>query len=233
MKPISLFLLVFCILHLNGCYIEDPGPRQATERDYTVVDFDRLEIGSGLHIDVRQGEFYSVSARGDRRNVEDLVVEKEGSTLVIRYRNSRERRHDTFIEITSPELSSVTFSGASDSQVSGFVSEERFDVFLSGASVCQLSVDAPEMKVVLSGGSYLNVRGEGTAMNADLSGASALKAFSFPVAEADVRLAGASDAQITVRDVLDAKASGASHLVYRGTPSVSSEVSGASSVHKE
>lgn len=225
--------MVVGIIGLSGCYNEDPGPLQMTERAYTVVDFDRLEISSGLHITVKHGEFYAVSARGDRRNIDDLIVEKEGSTLVVRYRNARPRRHDTFIEITSPLLKAVLFSGGCNGKVSGFNAEDSFLVYLSGGTLCQLDVEATDMKIVLSGGSQLNLGGEAQSMDADVSGASALRAFDFPVDNAEVKLTGASDVQVTVRESLNVVATGASHLIYRGAPTVSSDVSGASSIEKE
>ena len=233
LNPLSLIVVAFLSLALGACFVEDPGPRQETERQYTIVDFDRLEMGSGFHIDVEQGSFYSVRASGDRRNIEDLVVKTEGSTLVIKYRNFRERRHDTFITITMPDLRAVTFSGGSESTVYGFSGEEVFDVHLSGGSVCQLDVAAPRLHAVLSGASYLKVRGEAGALEADVSGASALKAYSLPVVQADLLLSGASDGEVTVSDVLQVKATGASHLVYRGNPTLHSDVSGSSSVHQE
>lgn len=232
LKPLIVFVIAFGLM-LSGCFVEDPGPRQETERRYTIVDFERLEMGSGFHIDVKQGNFYAVVATGDRRNVEDLIVRKEGTTLVIEYRNYRERRYDTFIDITMPYLDAVTFSGASESRVHGFTADEAFDVYLSGGSVCQLDVDAPSMNIVLSGASYLNIRGAGSLMDADVSGASALKAFNFPVNTAEMTVSGASDCQVTATDVLDVTATGASHVVYRGTPVVSSSVTGSSSVHQD
>jgi len=39
--------------------------------------------------------------------------------------------------------------------------------------------------------------------------------------------------QVTVRESLNVVATGASHLIYRGAPTVSSDVSGASSIEKE
>lgn len=230
--PIFFLILVLCSLCLTGCYVEDPGPYQPADRSYSVVDFDRLEIGSGMRINVEHSNFFSVSATGDRRNIEDLVVEKEGSTLVIRYRNNRQRRHNTVIEIRCPDLRAVMFSGGSDSRVSGY-NGESFDVYLSGGSMCQLDAEFARLNVVLSGASYLSVRGEGDEIKADISGASSLRAFSFPANDGDILLSGASDAQVMVTGVLKVRASGASHLVYRGAPSVTSDLSGASSVHQE
>src|SRR5688500_17633726 len=229
----SLFFVLIAAITLGSCFVDDPGPRQETKRQYTVVDFDRLEMGSGLHIDVEYGNFFSVKANGDRRNIDDLVVRTEGTTLVIDYRHFRERRHDTFIEITMPELHSVTFSGGSDSRVEGFSSAETFDVYLSGGSVCQLNLDTHKLKAVLSGASYLKAGGTADELNADISGASAFKGFNMPFTNCELLVSGASDGEVTVSDALKVTATGASHVVYRGNPSLISEVSGSSSVHAE
>lgn len=232
LKPLKFILISLMVLTFTGCYVDDPGPRQEAEHQYAIVDFDRLEIGSDLHITVEKDNFFSVKASGDRRNIEDLVVRKEGATLVVRYKNFRERRHDTFIHITMPGLASVNFSGASESRVDGFTSE-TMDVYLSGASLCQINVNTPSLKVVLSGASYLSIRGAGQTMEADVSGSSAMKAFDFAVADASIAVSGASDAQIAASSALVVTATGASRVTYRGNPSVTSEVSGASLLQQE
>lgn len=132
-----------------------------------------------------------------------------------------------------PELSAVNFSGASDSRVSGFADVEAFDLYLSAASVCQLDIDAVYLNAILSGASYLSLRGTGVELEGDLSGASALKAFNYPVSHAHLVLSGASDGNVTVSDKLEVEATGASHVGYRGQPVVVSEVSGSSSIHQE
>lgn len=232
-KILPLVLMVFSSILLSSCYIDDPGPIQETEKNYSVVDFDRLEMGSAFHIEVEQGDFFEINVRGDRRNIDDLVVAKEGNTLVMRYSQFRKRRHDTYISITMPVLYAVNFSGASESRINGFHDTETFDVYLSGASVCQLDITSARVNAALSGASYLSLRGEGQALHADISGASALKAFGFPVTRADVVCSGASDGTLTVTEYLKVVATGASHVVYRGEPTVDSDVSGSSEVERD
>src|SRR5690606_27633592 len=120
LKFTNFLSFVFVSLVLTSCFVDDPGPLQEVERQYSIVDFDRLEMGDAFHIDVREGNFFEINVRGDRRNVEDLSVRKEGNTLIIRYRQHRKRRHDTYVDITMPVLRAVNFSGASDSRVYGF-----------------------------------------------------------------------------------------------------------------
>lgn len=227
-------LVALSAVVFSSCYeTEDPGPVQEIEKEFAVTEFDRLEMGDAFNINVEQGNFFEVTVRGDRRNIDDLSVKKEGSTLVIRYDDNRNRRHDTYINITMPTIEAVNFSGASDSRISGFYDLASFEIYLSGASVSQLDIEATQFDGVLSGASYLTIRGEGEALNAKLSGASTLKAFHFPVLTADINASGASDAQLNVDNTLNAAASGASDIRYRGNPSVTADVSGGSSVHQD
>lgn len=228
-----LMMFVVSALLMSCSETEDPGPLQEVEKEFSVSDFDRLEIGDALHIDVEQGNYFEVSVRGDRRNVDDLRVKTKGSTLVVKFDENRNRRHDTYITITMPEIVSANFSGATDSRISGFYDLASFEFYLSGGSVSQLDITATDLQVVLSGASKLTARGEGETLDANLSGASSLRAYNYPVANAEVNASGASDGFVTVVAELHAIASGASVVRYRGNPSVTTEISGASKVEQD
>jgi hypothetical protein len=94
-------------------------------------------------------------------------------------------------------------------------------------------VVASEFKTVISGASVVNLRGSASTLDAEITGASVLKGFNFPVVSADIVATGASHGNVTVADDLNAVASGASSVTYRGNPTVTSDVSGSSSVNKE
>lgn len=233
LKNFATLFIIYCVLVLTSCDSQDPGPIQEIERDYTVLDFDRLEMGSAFHIEVEQANTYSIQIKGDRRNVDDLDVYKSGSTLIIKYTENANRKHDTYITITMPRLKAVNFSGASVSTIKGFESDNEFDLFLSGASISQLDAGYREINLDISGASSLVMHGLGDVLDAKISGASSLSAFDFPVREASVKVSGASESKVTVSDELDATASGASSILYRGNPAVSSNSSGASSIAKD
>lgn len=227
-KPVIIVLTLFVF----SCDREDPGPLQEVRKDFVITDFDRLEMGSSFRIRVDQANSFSVKVRGDRRNVDDLDVYKQGNTLVIEFEDQRDRHHDTYIDITMPALTAVNFSGASESKIRGFESEE-IDLYLSGASVCQVDASFNRVELVASGGSEVLLFGDGVELVGELSGASSLKAFDYPVNDAILELSGASSGKVTVTDALDVTAGGASTVLYRGEPSVVANTSGASSVVKD
>ena len=70
-------------------------------------------------------------------------------------------------------------------------------------------------------------------MDASLSGASSLSALEFAVQDARIDLSGASRAKVNAAERLKATASGASDIVYRGTPALVVSLSGSSNVKSE
>jgi hypothetical protein len=231
-KALAAFMLSGGLV-FTSCQTEDPGPLQEVEKKFSMVDFDRLEMGSAFNIRVEQANTYSIEVKGDRRNIDDIDVFKRGSTLIIEFDDNANRIHETYITITMPRLEAVYFSGASVSKVIGFESDEDLDFYLSGASVCQLEAGYREVNLGLSGASSLLMYGLGDVINAEISGASVLTAFDYPVREATINVSGASSSKVTVTDELTATAAGASSLLYRGNPTVTSSVSGASTVQKD
>ncbi len=213
--------------------VDDPGPLEFIERTYGQSGFVSVEAEDAIHVTITSGEFYEVKARGDRRNIEDLVVDQEGSTLKVRFEDRRNRRHTTYIDITMPSLMHAEFSGACVAFIGGFSDLDVLNLTLSGASLCDVQADAAALHAAVSGASVLRVWGEGQTMKVSLSGASRLRAFTFPVDHAELLLSGASDASVTVADNLEGVATGASKIVYRGNPAVSVAASGESTVRHE
>jgi hypothetical protein len=237
MKTQQYFLiaLVGCLsLLFSSCdYEEDPGPKQSLERDYPLLDFDRLEMGDAFIISVQESSIFSINVRGDRRNLDDLEVEKIGTTLRIRFEHSENRQYPTYITITMPSLRGANFSGASTSVITGFKELAELDLTLSGASISQMEVESNVVDLNLSGASKLTMSGEATTLHATVSGASTLNGFSFPVENATVDASGASKINVEASATLKATASGASIILYRGGAAVTSNASGASSIQED
>lgn len=227
------FLLSALVMILISCEREDPGPLQETRKHFSDVDFDRLEMGSALNIEVEQANTFSIEVEGDRRNIDDLDVYKSGNTLIIEFDDNANRHHDTYVKITMPTLEAVNFSGASVSTIRGFESDDHIDFYLSGSSVAQLDADYREVKAVVSGSSSLVLYGSGEELTAEISGASSLKAFNFPVGQATLNVSGSSEGRVTVTNELKVIANGASSVLYRGNPVLTSNTSGASTVEKD
>jgi len=202
------------LLGLSSCFpLEDPGPLQEGIQEFNITDFDRLDMGDAFQISVQKGDAFSIIARGDVRNLNDLDVYLNGNTLVAKYDDWHPRKHDTEFIIIMPELQGVNFSGASNSTIRDF-ENNQFDLILSGASI-------------------LNISGSTKYFNAEVSGASNLNTYDYYAEDVDANVSGASKAKIFADVKLNVTASGASTVFYRGNPILVKNVSGASTVRKD
>lgn len=234
MKRFNIIFLAVTSIWLSACLDEeDPGPRQHDERNYAVIDFDRVEAGDALDVTIIYGSNYSIKAEGDRRNLDDLEVFKTGNSLILRYDESENRQYTTFITITMPALTGIDFSGAVNGKASGFNEVDRLDITLSGASLGQVNMDAAALFININGASQLRLKGEGAQLDASISGASVLTAFEYETVEATLHVSGASRGRVNVSQHLQVIATGASEVIYRGNPQLQVETSGASVVRQE
>lgn len=220
MKIKAFFSVVSMLLILSTPLIscnerEGIGPYQTGSQTFNLNGFDRLQMGDAFGITVRQGNTFSVTATGDRRNLDDLDVRVSNGRLIAKYRSlRRNRQYETAFKITMPKLAAADFSGASRSTVSGFTGED--------------------MSIDLSGASNMTISGSFERLKTDVSGASDLHAFDAIANTVDARASGASLLQATATTRLSATASGASDIRYRGNPTqLEMNSSGASSIRRE
>jgi hypothetical protein len=218
---------------LTGCaLLGEEGSGVIVTRQLRITqDVDRVEIGDAFHAAIRVGGAAPAgSVRIDDNLVDHLRVAVDGDTLSIDL-DGRVRDATLEADIALDHLDRVSASGASQIRIDGVVTED-LRVEASGASsVDALSAELDELVVGLSGASRTTLEGSASSIDADVSGASRLSLFDLTTEEASVEVSGASTAELTVEDELEATASGASSVRYRGGPDrVISDVSGASSV---
>ncbi len=230
----SIFILILALISLNACMErEDPGPLQEVRRDYDFKDFTAVEVGHAIVVNVTQGEMFEISVRGDRRNLEDLRVRKDGTRLEIGFWSWERRQHTTYVDIIMPSLDYVGLSGASVGFIYGFDNPGTMVLNVSGASLCDLHVTAEAVHAAISGASLVRAWGGAESLDVSLSGASLIHSFPFTVTYAEVMASGASNAEISVVESLEAVATGASEIVYRGDPAVTVELSSDSIIRPE
>ena len=214
------------------------GSYNSDSQSYQFKDFDEVRLISLFDFEIVQGENYIVRLEGDDDELDEVYLEQNDDELEIRYgkntdwwKNRRGRdRIRLFIEM--PELEYLKVTGACEGEVRNFDNPDMtFDI--EGASKVWADLNNKFLEVELIGASELTLIGGGEDLKADLSGASQLKAFNYTVDEADVRVNGASTAKVNVRRELEADASGASRVRYRGNARVSANSNGLSSVKRD
>ena len=131
-----------------------------------------------------------------------------------------------------PSLEYLKATGASEGEIRNF-SEQEMSIDLEGASELWADIDVSYLEVDLTGASEVILVGDGEDLKARLNGASKIDSFNFDLDDADISVSGASTAKVYVNKELEADASGASRVRYRGDARVSENSNGMSSVRKD
>jgi hypothetical protein len=192
------------------------GSGSVITEEMAFADFTSVDASNAFEVDIVQSATFSISIRVDDNVLDLLDVSKEGDTLKLGLESGVSLTNTTLeASITMPTLEGLHLSGASKANVSGFRSSGTVDINASGASRAILEGSATELTISGSG-----------ASNLDLG--------DFTVDTAEVKLSGASEATVNVRERIDpVDVSGASRLRYLGDPSLENvTTSGASTVEK-
>lgn len=216
-----------------GCGQYVPGNGAAAREVRPVSRFSELEVRDGLRAELTIQGTTSLELAGDSNLLPLVRTEVVGDRLVVRTDEwtHLDPRVPLVVRIGAPALHSIGGSGAAE--VTGAdVAAPALALSASGGTRLAFGgVRADRVSVDASGASRVEIAGQGQAIDASLSGASALLARGFSGADVRVKGSGASRGEVCANRSLDADLSGASHLDYYCHPGmVTKDLSGASSI---
>jgi hypothetical protein len=197
-------------------------PALADQETRDLSGFDSIEISGGIDLVLRQGQGFTVEVENDDGELDEIITEVRGTTLVIR----RERSGSFFdwsgdsgsVTVRLPTLVSLQASGGSDVEAEGAISGDRLALTASGGSDVSLDLAVGNLEVEASGGSDVSLSGTARSAHVQSSGGSDLNASRLMAEAANLESSGGSDLSIAVRDSLVANASGGSDISYTGDP---------------
>jgi hypothetical protein len=214
-------------------------------------DFASVEVDCAFVFEILAADSFSVSVTATKGFFEFINVTKSGNTLKLSHRPVRSGTAPApEARITMPSISKLRQGAASKGKVSGFRSQQPFDLFVSGASTVDVDVAVGEARLEISGSSRVtgnleasgvdlvlsgagggNLRGSAGSLTLSAWGAADVDLTDFEAARAAVYLKGASQAIVNVTGRLDVELTGASRLDCLGHPHLGDvSLSGASAL---
>lgn len=236
-KIFPIISLVFISISLVSCRYgyNDPYPIDQSgfmvEQEIPLRNFDRVDMGCAFRVFIRKGSTYSIIAKGDQYDIEDLEAKVTSGKLNIKYKNFRNNRFEMIFYITMPNFTSGTFYQAAYAEVDNFI-ENSISIKASGASSLFIDSDAKNWDIELSCSSDLEMIGQGNTLNLDVSGESSIKALKLFVNYVDLNLTGSSNAWVYANKEIIGKASGGSGIRCRGNSVIDIKTTGSSWVER-
>ena len=192
----------------------EKGSGKIVTQQRDVKGFKGVDVGNAFLVEITAQKDFSVEIEADDNLLSLIKTEVNDGVLEIETEGRVSPTNQIKVRISAPDIDNLDVSGAAN-------------LTLNGVKNSSLSVEA-------SGASKLKVAGETTKLTVDVSGASKLDAEDLKASKADVEASGASHIDVNVSEELSVDASGASKIVYSGTPSsLHKKTSGASSISQK
>ena len=201
-------LLIAAVAVIAGCSrpgIKGDGAIKTEDRP--ISDFSALAVTGGYQIEWSSGK-PALTISTDQNLLPLIETIVSDNTLQIDWEEDLVPTKGIKIILSSAALADVKLTG--------------------GISLTASNLSGHDLKLESNGASDISLNGSVTNLEVNLSGASKLNAKSFQTQTATLSLDGASYADVTVTDTLNASISGAGLLTYSGNPkSVEKNISGA------
>ena len=131
------------------------------------------------------------------------------------------------------EIKSIRTTSAGDVIGESPINSDNLEFSASSAGDIKLEVKSKDLDVDISSSGDITLRGETDMLRADLSSAGDLNAYELQTREADISVSSAGDADINVSERINARASSAGDINYKGDPKyVDAHSSSAGGIHK-
>jgi len=210
-------------------------------RSFNESDFTKVSVAGGYRVVVRRGNQFKVEAGGDQDVLDDLRMERNGSTLEIKPRksgsvffkdwNRNEKR--VLIRIEMPAIERLDLAGGIQADLGGFERQDNMRIEQAGASHLRLNGNYGTLRIEQAGACRTTATGHADALDLDAAGACELAAANLETRTADVDMAGLCKARLHVTQSIKGDVVGASEIAYSGKPNSSNiDASGPSSIKR-
>ena len=206
-------ILVFALLLSQGCKEDDLcliGSGTVTEYQLQVDEFEDVSLIGPVNLRIKQASNFEVSVDAEAEIFSELSYEVKNGTLEIGFKENVtcfETDYGVWVNVTIPEIITVTSSGVSDIVSDGDLDLANLNMDISGTSNIELSGFVNEQTIISSG-------------------LVAVKNFELQTNSTAINVSGSGDFEISTVNTLDLDVSGIATVSYKGNPTINQEVSG-------
>ena len=199
--------------------------------------YNAIEVSDGIDLFISYGDEAIAISASEAKYRDKIKTVVEHGVLKISYDEkglSWNTKRNLKAYVSFKNLAALSASGGSDIVVEGSIKGNELDIDISGGCDFKGRVEVNNLTVDQSGGSDVNISGKATRVVINASGGSDFKGYSLVTEFCDAEASGGSDIEITANKEINAKASGASDISYKGSASlIGTKSSGASNVSKK
>lgn len=184
----------------------------------SLSDFSQVSVGEAISVTLIPGNKNEAVVKVRNIDLEDVETDVRGGSLKIQLSGNRYRNIDVEITLTYKSIDGIHVSSAANVVTKGPIKSTSLDISVSSAAKADLEIVTDKIDVEVSSSGELELSGKTTSQRVSVSSAGEYHAYELSCDEAYVRASSAGSARINATKRLDARASSAGSVKYKGEP---------------
>lgn len=215
---------------INQMWDDDDDDTTMASEEREVPAFNAICVKGAAEVRLHTGAQQQLTVRS--HNLDKVTTEVRDSVLYVEM--AQGRYMGMSLDVTVPELRSIRAAGACEVKSADVLTTRKLDIDCAGAAEMDLNINVQTLNIEVNGGAELDLKGTANQADVTLNGAGEIDAADLVTQTMHINCAGASEAEINVQNELWAQATGASKIIYRGTPQLKQkmEIGGSKIVRK-
>lgn len=170
------------------------GNSEQVTETRAVGPFDRIEAGGALEIFIAHSKETTLKISGDSNIISLITTTVSDGKLIISAVGSYQTSQGIKVFLTTPNLTGLEISGATNVVVEG-LEGEALDLDFSGSANCTLKGGIRKLHLTASGASNIDTKGlQSEDVQVDVSGAASVKVRATTTAQ--LRVSGAANVEV-------------------------------------
>jgi len=181
-------------------------------------NFNKISVGEAIHLILVPGNNNKADISTSNIDVEDVLTSIVGNNLKLELKGNRHSNVKVSITLTYKSINSVTASSASSVKTNGPIKADVLDVSVSSAGNANLDIVVDEVAIEVSSSGELSLSGIDKKQHVEVSSAGVYNGYDLNCEDSYARVSSAGSAKIVATKNIDAKASSAGSVKYKGNP---------------
>ena len=189
-----------------------------TDEVRTCEPFHAIEVSGNIELTLDSDTTKQITVSTQQDYLPNIITKVENGVLHI-YSEYIVLNRTVNVHVPVDSIQSIKATGACKVTTASSLVMPEFELKLTGA--CQADMDlhvSGLCKIDLTGASQANLSGTSNELKIEGTGACQVRAHDLKAKKADVRVSGASQAEVYASETLEATATGASHIDCKGSP---------------
>ncbi len=185
----------------------------------SISSFRSVKVSQAIDVYLKKGDKESARVEATGVDLHDVATDIEGSSLRIRMRDSKWRtKVNVKVYVTYVNLEKITVSSAASVFSEEPIKSTRLDISASSAGSVEITTEAGDISVDTSSAGEVVLEGKASHLQIEASSAGSVDAYSLESESVVAEVSSAGSVKISVSRELEANASSAGSIRYRGNP---------------